>query len=165
MPRFADRHQGRCRACREYARFTESLPARFTGGAPAFLAEVPDFSLDFGGFPVVKPGDAKKARSGRRSFLRPLPVAASLAVIFFGLVLYRVVSRERPLTLADHQAAVAQLKSVTAAPDEFPGVVARAESPLIQERLILEKSVLSAVEFLGTSLNIRIERKRDPKSI
>jgi hypothetical protein len=163
--RFADRHAARCRACGDYARFTQSLPAQFAGETPAFLAEVPDFPLDSTRTPAESSGNAREARSGRRSFLRPLPIAAALGVIVSGLVLYRVVLYETPLTITDHKAAIAGLKSVTAFPDEFQGAVAQAESPLVRERFILEKSVRSAIEYFQARLNIRIAKKQGANSL
>jgi len=165
MPRFADRHRERCRACGDYARFAESLPTRFAGETPAFLAEVPGFSLDFAKTPAVSSGDTRESRSGRRSVLRPLPIAAVLVVIVSGLVLYRVVPREAPLTIADKNAAIAGLASVTAIPNDFQGAVAQAESPLVRERLILEKSVRSAIEYFQARLNIEIAKKQGSDSL
>jgi hypothetical protein len=164
MPRFADRHKERCRACREYARFAESLPARFAAETPSFLDEVPDFSLGFAQSPAVSFDNPREARSGRRSFLRPLPIAAALAFIVSGLVLERVVLRETPLTVADKNAAIAGLASVTAIPNDFQGALAQAESPLVRERLILEKSVRSAIEYFQACLNIRIAKKQRSNS-
>jgi hypothetical protein len=57
------------------------------------------------------------------------------------------------------------LKSVTAAPDELGGAVAGAESSLDREREILEKSVLSALDYVQTRLNIKVEWKERPKSL
>ena len=61
--------------------------------------------------------------------------------------------------------ALAALKTVTAAPDEFQGMVREAESPLARERQILEHSVASAVEYLQARLNIKIERRELPKTL
>jgi hypothetical protein len=88
-----------------------------------------------------------------------------LVVAASALVLFLVVRREPALTSAEKRAVIASLKSVAAAPAEFRGAVAEAESSLARERLILEKSVLSAVEYLQARLNIRIERKERPKSL
>ena len=157
MPRFASRHERRCRACRDYARFVESLPSRFTREMPAFLADVPEFSPN----PVPPPVESVR----RRLLLRPLPVAAVLVVIVSAMVLFRVILREPALTIADKNAAIAGLISFAAIPNELQGAVAQAESPLVRERLILENSILSAIDFFQTGLNIRIERKQAPKTI
>jgi hypothetical protein len=44
-------------------------------------------------------------------------------------------------------------------------VIGEAESSLENERLILERSLTAAVEYLQARLNIKIERKDAPKSL
>ncbi len=166
VPRFALRHAARCGACRAYARFAASLPSRFAGERAAFLAAAPNFPLN----------EAKRAEDGavrgkreilpRRLALRPFPAAAAAVLIVAGvLVLSQVVLREAGPSPQDEAAALAALKTVTAAPEEFQGMVAEAESPLAKERRILERSVASAVEYLQTRLNIKFERKHEPKTL
>jgi hypothetical protein len=164
-PRFAERHAARCAACREYARFASALPARLSAEVPSLLAQAPEADLAFEGV------DVEGARSGRRAsvrgpvFLRPLPLAsAALALIAFVLVFTQVVLREHGLSPADRQAALAALKSVTAAPNELGGVAVDIESSLDRERDILEKSILSALDYLQERLNIKVERRDRLKS-
>lgn len=164
-PRFAERHAARCAACREYARFASALPARLSAEVPSLLAQARDADLTFDGV------DAEGARRGRRAsvrrpvFLRPLPLtSAALALVAFLLVLTQVVLREPRLSPADRQAAFAALKSVTAAPDELAGAVVDAESSLDRERDVLERSILSALDYLQERLNIKVERKGRLKS-
>ncbi len=165
-PRFAERHAERCGACAEYARFAASLSARLSAETPGFLARTPDFAVELAGSAGQDAGRGARVPGRRPILLRPFPAAAAaLVVVVSALVLFRVVLREPALTLAEKKAAIASLKSVTAAPDELQGIVAEGESTLAKERLILEKSVLSAVEYLQTRLNIKVERKYSPRSL
>jgi len=165
-PRFAERHAERCGACAEYESFAASLSARLSAETPGFLAGAPDFAVDLAGSAGQDAWRGARAPSPRPILLRPFPAAAAaLVVVVSALVLFRVVLREPALSLAEKRAAIASLKSVTAAPDELQGIVAAGESTLARERLILEKSILSAVEFLEARLNISIERKNTPKSL
>ncbi len=162
LPRWVERHAGRCGSCGEYVRFTASLKARLAGERPAFLAAVPDFPLNEAAWAASGDRGVQERASRRRFVLRPLPAAAgALVVLAAGLVLFLVVRREAPPSPADRTAALAALKSFTAAPDRLPGVVTEAESSLDKERRILEKELSSAVEYLQARLNIKIER-RDP---
>jgi len=166
MPRFAERHSARCGACREYALFTASLSSRLSGETPAFLAKAPDSPLDPAVWTAEGAGRGTRADFRRRFVLRPFPAAAAVLVIAASaLVIFLVVRREPALTSAEKRAVIASLKSVTAAPAEFRVAVAEAESSLTRERVILEKSVLSAVEYLQARLNIRIERREVPKTL
>lgn len=165
-PRFALRHAERCGACREYARFAASLPSRLSGERPAFLAPVPDFPLNEAKWVEDGADRRKRETLGRRLVLHPIPAAAAALVVVAGtLVLFQVARREPTPAHEERAAALAALKSLTAAPDGFQGVVTEAESPLARERQILEKSVVSAVEYLQARLNIRIERREIPKTL
>ncbi|MCX6568805.1 MAG: hypothetical protein NT147_07130 [Candidatus Aminicenantes bacterium] len=166
MPRFAERHAARCGACREYARFAASLSERLSGEAPAFLAVAPDSPLAPAAWTDEEAGRGTLAPLRRRFLSNPFPAAAAvLLVAASALVLFLVVRPGPGLTSAEKQAVIASLKSVAAAPAEFRVAVAEVESPLARERQILERSVLSAVEYLQAHLNIRIERKETPKSL
>jgi hypothetical protein len=134
-PRLALRHAERCGACRAYARFAASLPSQFAGERPAFLASVPDFPLN-----EMRWAEDRGVRE-KRGIREPGPSAQ------------------------DEAAALTALKTVTAAPDEFQGMVGEVESALTKERQILEKSVVSAVEYLQARLNIRIVKKETPRSL
>jgi len=167
MPRFAERHAARCEACREYALFAASLAARLAGEAPSFLAAAPDSPLDPAAWvPEEGAGRGTRAPFRRRFFLHPFPAAAAVLVVAASaLILFLVVRREPALTSAEKLAVIVSLKSVAAAPAEFRLAVEEVGSPLAKERQILERSVLSAVEYLQARLNIRIERKQAPKSL
>jgi hypothetical protein len=98
--------------------------------------------------------------------LHPFPAAAAAVLVVAGaLVLFQVVLREPGPSAQDEAAALTALKTVTAAPDEFQGMVGEVESALTKERQILEKSVVSAVEYLQARLNIRIVKKETPRSL
>jgi len=81
-----------------------------------------------------------------------------------GGVLFQVVLREAPPSAEDRAAIRAALKSYVTATDKWPAVITEAESSLVREREILERSLLSAAEYLQARLNIRIERRDAPKS-
>lgn len=165
-PRFAERHAVRCGACREYARFTTSLSVRLSAETSEFLAKAPDSPLDPAAWAAEGAGRGTRAPFRRRFVLHPFPAAAAVLVVAASaLVLFLVVRREPALTSAEKWAVIASLKSVTAAPDELQGAVAEAESALVKERQILEKSVVSAVDYLQVRLNIRIERREIPKPL
>lgn len=172
LPRFAERHAARCGACREYTRFAASLSSRLSGETPAFLAKAPDVRL--GPDIAVAPASPAHERVDKgwrglrrpRLILRPLPVAAAVLFVVAGaLVLFRVVLREPSPSPQERAAALAAFKSITAVPNGFQGIFIEAESSLANERAILEKSVLSAVEYLQARLNIRIERREVPKTL
>jgi hypothetical protein len=165
-PRFALRHAERCGACREYARFAASLPSRFAGDRSAFLAAVPDVPLNEAAW--VDEGGARGKRGilRRRLVLHPYPIAAAAVLVVAGaIILFQVVLREPGPSATERAAALAALRAITAAPDDLQGIVREAESPLARESQILEKSVLSAVEYLQARLNIRIERQKTPKTV
>jgi hypothetical protein len=166
-PRFAERHAARCAACREYARFASALSARLSAEVPSLLARVPEPALTFDGLDAEGTPSENRAPSGRRPvFLRPLPVASvALALVALALILTLVVLREPGPSPSDRQAALTALKSITAAPGELGGAVIDVESSLDREREILERSILSALDYLQERLNIKIERRDRPKSL
>jgi len=171
LPRFVERHAGRCAACGQHARSSASLSSRLREERAAWLAKVPDFSVSLEGETgrAMAGGQVVRTeRPGRRllSGLRPLPVAAAaLAVVAGALVLFQVVLREPSPSAEDRAAARAVIKSIVAAPDGFRSALTGAESSLEKEQRILEKSVASAVEYLQARLNIRIERRNPPKEL
>ena len=165
-PRFAERHAARCAGCGEYARFAAALPGRLSEEVRSLLARAPETDLALEGVDAERaPG--RGSSSGRRPvFPRPLPLAAAaLALAVVTLVLPRIVLRESAHSPADRQAAFSALKSITTAPDELGGALIDAETSLAGERAILEKSILSALDYLQARLNIRVERRNAPKSI
>lgn len=171
LPRFAERHTRRCGVCSEYARSSASLASRLREERSAWLAKVPDFpsGLEHKIEPATagpQTVEAVPSRSRRpRLALRPLPVAAAALVVVAGAyVLLQVVRREPPPTAQERAAAVAAIKTLSSAPEGFQGVIGEAESSLNKERRILERSVVSAVEYLQARLNIKIERKDSPRS-
>ncbi len=166
QPRWAVRHIGRCEACREYARFANSLKTRLAGDRAAFLAAVPEFPLREAAWNEAGTERKERIPLGRRLVLRPLPAAAGiLAVAAVAFLVFRVVPREPVPTAGDRAAARAAFKSIVAAPDEFRVALTGAESSLEKEKRIWESSVVSAVEYLQARLNIRIERRDPPKDL
>jgi hypothetical protein len=165
-PRFAERHAARCGACREYALFAASLSSRLSGETPAFLAKAPASPLDPAAWAADGDGRGTRAPYRFRLVLRPFTAAAAVLVVAASaLILFMVVRREPALTSTEKLAVIASLKSVAAAPAEFRVAVEEVGSPLAKERQILERSVLSAVEYLQARLNIRIEKKNPPQSL
>lgn len=163
LPRWVERHAGRCGACGEFARFSLSLKARLAGERDAFLAGVREFPLNEAGWAAAGDLGAPARASRRRLVLSPLPAAAgALVVLAAGLVLLLVSLREPSPSPQDRTAALAALKSFTAVPDRIPGVVTEAEFSLEKERRILERELSSAVEYLQARLNIKIGR-REPR--
>ncbi len=160
LPRFAQRHAERCADCREYARFTAALSSRFSQEIRPFLAAIPDFPLNPAGPVSESPRPGKGGLRGRRFAFLPFP-AAALAVAATALILFLVVPRTASLSLRDREQAAATLKTVTAAPAQFRGILEGAETSLTNERAILEKSFLSAIDYLQARLNIKIERRED----
>jgi hypothetical protein len=165
-PRFAECHAARCHACGEYTRFVSSFSDRMGAEIPAFLARVPEAPLTIEGIGAEAPPSGRRASERRAAFLRPLPLASvAVALVALLFIFTQVVFRKPGLSPADRQAAFAVLKSVATAPDELGGAVAGAELSLDQEREILEKSVLSALDYLQTRLNIKVEWRERPKSL
>jgi len=163
-PRWVERHIARCEACREYARFTDSLRGRLAAEREALLAGVPEFPLNEAAWTRADEGRRDRPVAGRRLVLRPLPAAAAGSVVVAAaLFLFLVVLKQPAPTVTDRPPALASLRSLTAAADGLPGVVAEAETSLDRERRILESSLASAVEYLQARLNIRIERRERQK--
>jgi len=172
LPRIVERHVRRCGVCGDQARSSASLASRLRGERSALLAEVPEFPAGLesdGEQPRRGSRAADTARPGARRpwlALRPLPVAASLIVLAAaGLVLFRVIPRGTAPSAEDRVAARAAIKMLTSAPQGLQGVFGEAESSLDKERRILEKSLASAIDYLGARLNIKVERKVGPKSL
>jgi hypothetical protein len=160
LPRWVERHAGRCGSCGEYARFTASLKARLAGERTAFLAAAPEFPLNEAAWAGAGDGRAPRRDPGRRLVLRPLPAAAgALVVLAAGLILLLVVLKEAPPTAQDRAAAAAAIRTLTTAPEGLQGALGDAESSLEKERRILERELSSAAEYLQARLNIKIERR------
>jgi len=169
LPRIVERHIGRCRACGEYARAAGSLSSGLRRERSAWLAEVPEFPLGLGlekEYPRSGSRAVETVRSRARGpwlALRPLPVAATVIVLVAaGLVLFRVALREPAPSAEDRIAARAAIKELALAPEELRGAIGEAESSLVRERQILEKSIVSAVDYLQARLNIKVERRSPP---
>jgi len=165
LPAIAERHVGRCGVCAGFARSSASLSSRLRMERSAWLAKAPDFAVELGPKAARVPASEAAARTPRRSWLslRPLPVAAAALVLLAGaLVLSQLVLKTPAPTAEERASALAALRTITAAPQGLQGVIEEAGSPLERERLILEKSVSSAVEYLQARLNIRIERREPP---
>ena len=162
-PRWAARHAERCPACREQARFMASLRERLAAERPAFLAAVPEFPMNEAAWDKPEKRDGARDVFRPRPFLRPLPAAAGvlLVVAAAAFLVFRTGGRESGPGAVDGAAARAALRSLASAPASLGGAITEAESSLEREKRILEKSVVSAVEYLQARLNIRIER-RDP---
>ena len=165
MPRWAERHAGRCRACRDFARASASLASRLRSERPAVLAAVPEFrgrrahGLEAAG--EAGTGAARRERPRlSRLVLRPLPVAAALLLVAAAGWLVLRVPRPEPGTAAfDPAAARAAIERLAAAPKDLRLALDKAESPLERERRALERLVASAADYLGDRLNVKIERK------
>jgi hypothetical protein len=166
LPRWAGRHIGRCEACREYAGFAASLKNRLAGDRPAFLAAVPEFPMNVAAWNKAGAGRKERVSLGRRLVLHPFPAAAGvLAVAAAAFLVFRTVPRAPMPTAEDQAAARAAFKSIVSAPDGFRGALTGAESSLEKEKRIWESSVVSAVEYLQARLNIRIERRDEPRPL
>ncbi len=166
-PRFAERHAAKCAACREYAHLASALGARLSAEIPSLLARVPEPPLSLDGVAAEAPSNRDRSRLGPRLpvSLRPLPLASvALTIVAFILVFTQVVYRETGPSASERQSALAALKSVSAAPGELGGAAVGVESSLERERDILERSILSAFDYLQSRLNIKIERRDFPKS-
>ena len=163
-PRWAARHAGRCPACREQARFMASLRERLAAERPAFLAAVPEFPLNEAAWDKAESRDGARGVIGRRPFLRPLPAAAGILLVAAAaaFLVFRTGGRESGPGAVDGAAARAALRSLASAPASLGGAITEAESSLEQEKRILEKSVVSAVEYLQARLNIKVERREPP---
>lgn len=172
LPGFAARHAGRCASCREFARFAASLGDRLAAELPGVLARAPEerpgtsFAAEVAGPGRGDAGATARGPRARRPLLRPLPAAAAVLIVAAGaLVLFRVVPRTPSPSPAAGEAARAAIRSISAAPADLPALIGSAESSLAGERAVLERSVRSALDYLSVRLNIRIERRDDPKTL
>ncbi|HOW85662.1 MAG TPA: hypothetical protein P5119_00705 [Candidatus Aminicenantes bacterium] len=171
-PRWVGRHLGRCRACGEYALASETLSLRLRSERSAWLDDV---SPAAAGGPLdletagdkTRPGGAGRERRPRSlAVLRPLPIAAAaLILIAAGLVLFRTARREPAPPAGGPAAARAAFERLAAAPGDLRRTLNEAESPLEREGRALEQLVVSAADYLGDRLNVRIERKGAPKDL
>jgi hypothetical protein len=165
LPAIVERHLGRCGACARFARSSASVSSRLRAERPDWLAQAPEFAVDLGPGAPPRPVIERSARVPHRPrlSLRPLPVAAAALIIVAGaLVLFQVVLKKPAPTAGERAAALAALRTITAAPQGLQGVVGDAASPLDQERRTLERSLTSAVEYLQARLNVKIERREPP---
>lgn len=166
LPRIAERHVRRCRACGAYSRAVASLSSRLKAERSDWLTGVPDFEVGPWPSGAASPATDAAARAPRRlrPALRPLPVAAAVLVVVAGaIVLFQVVLRTPRPSAEEHAAALTALRTISAAPAEIGVAIKDAESPLDQERQILERSLVSAANYLQARLNIKIER-REPQA-
>lgn len=164
LPRWAGRHIVRCEACREYAGFAASLKTRLAGDRAALLAAVPEFPLKETAWDKAGTERKERVSLGRRLVLHPFPAAVGvLAVAAAAFLVFRTVPRAPMPTAEDRAAARAAFKSLVGAPGGFRGALTEAESSLEKEKRIWESSVASAVEYLQARLNIRIERRDEPR--
>jgi len=165
-PGWAVRHAGRCESCRAFAAFAESLPARLSEEVPAHLAAASGVNARRNPSALIAP--VTDRRAGHRFFLRPVPVAGLVLVLALalGTGIFLVVGiRRGPAYKAEEaRAAFAELKRMTAVTEEWPRIVAAAETSLDKERLILEKAARSAYSRLQDRLNITIGRKETKAS-
>jgi hypothetical protein len=172
LPRFVERHVGRCPGCGAFMRASMALGTGLRSERPDFLAKAPEFAVDLEAAARREPlrGVSEAASRGRARLLfglRPLPVAAAalLVVVAAAVVLFQV---NRPgLSVSPQQMAAARaaIKSLTSAPQGLEGMVGQAESSLDRERRVLEKSLSSAVDYLQARLNVTVERKDRSKSL
>lgn len=172
LPRLVERHVGRCPACGAFARATMTVAATLRAERSDLLAGVPEFAVDLGAEQarLEARGSEPLPRARRRYVLglRPLPAAAAaIVLVAAGALIFQAVRREAPTATAaqDLAAATAAIKSLTAAPGGLDGAMGVAESSLERERRVLEKSLVAAVDYLQTRLNITIERKDRSKSL
>ncbi|MBN2266598.1 MAG: hypothetical protein JW775_12375 [Candidatus Aminicenantes bacterium] len=172
LPRFAEKHIARCRSCGAFARTSDSLAARLGDERDAWLAKVPEFpsGLDRAPEPAAerhRAGEARLSRRVRPRFgLRPLPVAAAVLLLAAAaVVVFRVIPGEAPPNPQERADARAAIERLSSAPERLPAVFGQAETSLENERLILERTISSAVEYLQARLNIRIERKGPAKPL
>jgi len=173
LPRAIERHVGRCRVCGAFARASMTVASRLKSERAAFLDKVPDFDLDLGAGQAVfetAPRTAERiSRAPRRLVfgLRPLPVAAAALALAVtaGVIVFQTTRRPSPANPQDLVAMKEALKSLTSAPVGIPGVLGRAESSLDKERQVLERSLVAAADYLQSRLNIKIERKANPRSL
>ncbi len=161
LPGVVERHIGRCPACGAYVRASMALASRLRSERDGYLGKVPEFAVDL-------EAAALRARPSRRFLfgLRPLPVAAAALVMVAAAVVIFEVTRPAPTPNPQEMAAArAAIKSLTSAPAELGGAVGQAESSLDKERRILEKSLVSAADYLQARLNIKVERKGRSSSL
>ncbi len=166
LPRFAARHIERCGRCREYAGFVASLSSRFSRNLRPFLDTVPDVPLPPAGGVSDDVRSEDPAFRPRPFVLRPFPAAAAALVLAgSAIALFLVIRRPEPLSPKEKESAIAAVKSLTSAPARFGGLLDDAEASFEKERVILEKSVLSAMQYFQDRLHIKVELRDSSKSM
>lgn len=157
LPGLVSRHINRCRACREFVRFSQSLPGRFTLDVPGFLQESNHFLEE-----KMIAGLAAKPLTGlpRKRHLLTIP-ALSLAAVLVILVvsagiIFKIIPAAPPGPIDKGEKTIAQISESTLAKIPFKSIVGRMESSVEAEMRGLEKSVKSAAKHLASCLDFKI---------
>lgn len=157
LPGPVNRHIRRCRACREFARFSQSLPGRFVRDVPGFLQENNHFLEEkMIAALAAKPGTGLPRK---RHFL-PIPalsLAAALVILVVSAgIIFKIIPTAAPEPIDRVEKTIDNIAESTLAKIPFKSIVGRMESSVEAEMRGLEKSVKSAAEHLASCLDFKI---------
>jgi hypothetical protein len=157
LPGPVSRHIRRCRACREFARVSQSLPGRFARDVPGFLQESNHFLEE-----KMIAALAAQPVTGlprKRRFL-PIPalsLAAALVILVVSAgIIFKIIPFAAPGPIDKGEKTIAQISESTLANISFTGIMGRMEASVEAEMRGLEKSVKSAAEHLASCLDFKI---------
>jgi hypothetical protein len=159
------RHIRRCRVCREFDRFSQSLSGRFARDLPGFLQENNHFLEEkmIAGL-VAKP--VTELPRKRHLFPIPaLPLAAVLVILVVSAgIIFKIIPAAPPGQIEKGEKTIEHIAEPTLARIPFQGIVGSMESSVAAEMRGLEKTVKSAAEHLASCLDFKITpRANEPQ--
>lgn len=157
LPGLVSRHINRCRTCREFVRFSQSLPGKFARDVPGFLQENNRFLEE-----KMIAALAAKPVTGlprKRRFL-PIPalsLAAALVILVVSAgIIFKIIPAAAPEPIDNVEKTIAQISESTFAGIPFQGIAGRMEASVEAEMRGLEKTVKSAAQHLASCLDFKI---------
>lgn len=153
-------HIRRCRACREFDRFSQSLAGRFARGLPGFVRNNNHILEE----KIIAGLAAKPATElPRKRHLLPLPtpalpLAAALVILVVtsGIILLQIISPSPPGSIGNSKAFMDGFTPSASLRVPFIGIVRHVESSVEAEMRGLEKTVKSAAKHLASCLDFKI---------
>jgi len=157
LPGPVGRHISRCRDCRDFARFSRSLPGRFARDLPGFFQESKQFLEE----KIIAGLGAQPVRGlPRKRRLLPVPalsLAAALVILVVSAgIIFKIIPSAAPGPVETGEKIIGSISESSFAEIPFKGMVGRMESSVEAEMRGLEKSVKSAAQHLASCLDFKI---------
>jgi hypothetical protein len=172
LPTPVNRHIRRCRVCREFARFSQSLAARLVRDAPGFLRENSDtlaermvagLAAKPGTEVTQKPRKPRKLRKMPKPFFIPRPAlgfaAAVVILVVSAGIIFKVIPTPTPRTTGIDENIINNIGGPAFTETPLKGITGRLESSIEVELRSLKNSVKSAADHLYSCLDVKIGDK------